>query len=122
MADYFGTSTLFCGDATSRIEETLIREAELNFFEDYGVRLDSTEILKVSHHGSATGTGEEFVRYLGVETAIISCGKDNLYGHPSAEVCDGLCRCGLKSLSYRPIGEYYDFRFPERKLFSDGIK
>ncbi len=94
--DYFGTSTLFCGDATSRIEETLIRDAELNFFEDYGVRLDSTEILKVSHHGSATGTGEEFVKYLGVETAIISCGKDNLYGHPSAEVCDGLAAAGSK--------------------------
>lgn len=29
--DYFGTSALFCGDATSRIEETLIRDAELNF-------------------------------------------------------------------------------------------
>ena len=98
--DYFGTSALFCGDATSRIEETLIRDAELNFFEDYGVRLDSTEILKVSHHGSATGTGEEFVRYLGLETAVISCGENNFYGHPDAGVCERLSEAGAEI--YRP--------------------
>lgn len=68
----------------------------IEFFEDYGVRLDSTEILKVSHHGSATGTGEEFVRYLGLETAVISCGENNFYGHPDAGVCERLSEAGAE--------------------------
>ena len=34
---------------------------------------------------------------LGVETAVISCGKDNTYGHPSSEVCENLTAVGAKT-------------------------
>lgn len=94
--DYFGTSALFCGDASSAVEALLMRDYGLGFFEGYGVELDGTEILKVSHHGSRSATSEEFVRFLGVETSVISCGRGNLYGHPAAEVCDVLSAAGAE--------------------------
>lgn len=94
--DYFGTSALFCGDATSNVESLLMRDYESGFFKNYGVELMSTEILKVSHHGSRYGTSKEFLDFLGVKSALISCGKNNLYGHPSEEVCNNLIAAGAE--------------------------
>ncbi len=85
--DYMGASALFTGDAGMETEALLMRDdGELDLFSDYGVQLSQTEILSVGHHGSAYSTSREFVEYLGVKTAVISCGKDNVYGHPTAEV------------------------------------
>ena len=44
------------------------------------------DILKVGHHGSKTSTSEEWLDYLKPKEAIISCGKNNRYGHPHKEV------------------------------------
>ena len=43
-------------------------------------------IIKVAHHGSANSTGEEFLQYIKPEKAVISCGKENSYGHPHKEL------------------------------------
>ncbi|MBR2409145.1 MAG: ComEC/Rec2 family competence protein [Lachnospiraceae bacterium] len=51
-------------------------------------RLDDgvfVEILKVSHHGSRTASSEEFISALQPQISVISCGKDNRYGHPHEE-------------------------------------
>lgn len=88
--DYQGVSALFCGDAPKSVEEKLMTEDKLGAFEKRGIKLTETEILKVAHHGSASSTGVEFLEYLGAKTAVISCGKDNLYGHPTKEVLDNL--------------------------------
>lgn len=88
--DYFGTSALFTGDAPMKIEEKLMRDSDLGLFEFRDVELWSTEILKVAHHGSKYSTSTEFLRYLDVETATISCAKVNMYDHPSDEVCQRL--------------------------------
>ncbi len=85
--DYQGVSALFTGDAPSATEEVLMRDdGELGVLKDRGVDLKSTEILKVAHHGSADSTSLRFLNYLQVETAVISCGKNNSYGHPSDQV------------------------------------
>lgn len=44
------------------------------------------DVLKVGHHGSNTSTCDEFVKYLSPKEAVISCGKNNSYGHPHKEV------------------------------------
>lgn len=95
--DYQGVSALFTGDAPLSTEPLLQRDSRLGLFENRGVDLESTEILKVSHHGSRYSTSKEFVDFLGVETAVISCGKDNTYGHPSSEVCENLTAVGAKT-------------------------
>ncbi|MCL1787022.1 MAG: MBL fold metallo-hydrolase [Defluviitaleaceae bacterium] len=66
------TSFLFTGDA-ERPEEADILEA--------GYDLGST-VLKVGHHGSDTATTYPFLREIMPQYALISCGKDNSYGHP----------------------------------------
>jgi competence protein ComEC len=50
-----------------------------------GVDLGST-VLKVSHHGSKTGTTARFVAAVAPAVAVISVGADNKFGHPSPEV------------------------------------
>lgn len=94
--DYKGVSVLFTGDADFNTEEILLRDAKLGAFEPLKVRLDETEILKVSHHGSNDATSKEFVEYLGVETAVISCGLGNAYNHPSAELLERLKDCEVR--------------------------
>lgn len=48
------------------------------------------DILKVAHHGSKYSTREDFLKLVKPEISIISCGKDNRYGHPHKELLDRL--------------------------------
>jgi beta-lactamase superfamily II metal-dependent hydrolase len=52
-----------------------------------GYPLDA-EILKVGHHGSYSSTSTTFLARVRPETAIISVGKDNPYGHPHQQTLD----------------------------------
>ena len=64
---------LFTGDAE--------REAEQAVLADVPERLASYG-LKVGHHGSDDATTYPFLREILPEIAVISCGKNNPYGHP----------------------------------------
>lgn len=44
-----------------------------------------TDVLKLGHHGSKTSTAPAFVSQLQPQLAIISAGRNNMYGHPHAE-------------------------------------
>ncbi len=48
------------------------------------------DVLKISHHGSRTGTNEQLVRTLSPSYAIISYALDNSYGHPMQSVLNAL--------------------------------
>jgi len=61
--------------------------------------LRSLEVLKVSHHGSRTASSEEFVSALQPCISVISCGKNNRYGHPHTETLESLY--GANSRVYR---------------------
>lgn len=77
---YGSTSFLFTGDAEREVEQAMI---------DRGVPLKST-VLKVGHHGSYTSTSYQFLWNVMPDYAVISCGKDNSYGHPHDEVLSRL--------------------------------
>ncbi len=47
-------------------------------------------LLKVAHHGSRYTTDSEFLELTRPKLAIISCGRDNSYGHPHQELLDRL--------------------------------
>ncbi len=94
--DYFGVSALFCGDSPASVEERLMLESQMGLFKPRGVDLSSTEILKVSHHGSSSASTKEFLRYLNVKEAIISCGKNNAYNHPAKSTLNNLSAVGAK--------------------------
>lgn len=48
------------------------------------------DIMKVSHHGSATSTNPALLKKLTPEIAIISAGKNNSYGHPHKNILTNL--------------------------------
>lgn len=51
---------------------------------------EQVSILKVAHHGSRNSTGEDFLKMILPEAAVISAGKNNLYGHPHRELLQRL--------------------------------
>ncbi|MBO7336566.1 MAG: ComEC/Rec2 family competence protein [Lachnospiraceae bacterium] len=53
-----------------------------------------TVILKAGHHGSRTSASEAFVSCLGPDIAVVSCGKNNSYGHPHKETIALFELCG----------------------------
>lgn len=52
-------------------------------------------VLKVGHHGSRTSSGEDFLDRYAPVMALVSAGRDNLFGHPSPVVMDRLARRGI---------------------------
>ena len=58
--------------------------------EQRGQREFRVDILKVAHHGSGYSTGTEFLATASPAIAIISCGRNNSYGHPHAETLQRL--------------------------------
>lgn len=56
----------------------------------------SIDVLKVSHHGSASGTDAALAASLSPQVAVISYGADNDYGHPAQTVLDALRSAGAK--------------------------
>ena len=74
------------GDAPSYIEKEIIKHTE-------GIKCD---VLKVGHHGSNTSTSEEWLKYLSPSEAIVSCGKNNKFGHPNKEVVSLLNKHRIK--------------------------
>ena len=74
------------GDAPSYIEKEIIKHVD---------KIDC-DILKVGHHGSNTSTCEEWLKYLNPKEAIISCGKNNKFGHPNKEVVSLLNKYKIK--------------------------
>ncbi len=77
---------MFVGDAEEESEQEMLES---------GQKL-SADVYKVSHHGSRTGTSEEFLKAVDPAYAVISCGEDNSYGHPHAEVMNLLRKEGVK--------------------------
>lgn len=51
--------------------------------------------LKVGHHGSATSTGDAFLQAVAPKHALVSCGWNNRYGHPSPIVMQRLHAAGV---------------------------
>jgi competence protein ComEC len=82
---YGAIDFLMTGDLGKEGEDALIRT---------GYPLDA-EILKVGHHGSSSSTSAAFLARVRPETAVISVGRDNPYGHPHTETMDLLEKRGV---------------------------
>jgi beta-lactamase superfamily II metal-dependent hydrolase len=82
MLSYGDTCFLFTGDA-EKPAESILTESGYNL---------SADVLAVGHHGSSNSSTENFLAEVKPQIAVISCGKDNDYGHPTAEA---LARLGV---------------------------
>jgi len=56
----------------------------------------SADVIKIGHHGSDTSTGNLFLSNVKPSIAVISCGKDNSYGHPVKSTLDNLLSIGAE--------------------------
>jgi competence protein ComEC len=79
---------LSLGKTSFLLTADIMWQAEFELIEQRAA-LAST-VLKVGHHGSETSTTPEFLAVVNPEVAVISAGKDNPFGHPSAEVVERL--------------------------------
>lgn len=86
---YQGQSIVLMGDAEIPVEGEI-----LNNKKDYLESL-SAGLIKIGHHGSKTATGFEWLNAVKPTQALISCGVDNSFNHPHAEL--------LKKLNYRNL-------------------
>ena len=100
---YGDTSFLFTGDMTSKAEKELIEDGE-------NVKCD---VLKVGHHGSSGSSCYQFLYEAEPKIAVISCGRDNDYGHPHEETLGRLKDAGVTVYRTDELGSIV--------IFSDGI-
>ena len=54
-------------------------------------------VLKVAHHGSASGTSADLLATVKPRYAVISVGARNVYGHPRREVLERLQEAGVRT-------------------------
>lgn len=85
---YGSNSFLFTGDACTGAENDILTAG----------RLVRSDVMDVGHHGSNTSTSEAFLEAVSPAIAVISCGKDNSYGHPHREVMERLQGRGVRIL------------------------
>ncbi len=85
---------LLTGDVGKEGEEKM-REAGL---------LAPVTVLKAAHHGSGTSSGQEFLKAVDPAFAVLSCGRENRYGHPSPEVVKALKEQGARIWDTRERG------------------
>ncbi|MDH7605582.1 MAG: DNA internalization-related competence protein ComEC/Rec2, partial [Melioribacter sp.] len=84
---YGNTSFLFTGDIS--------KKAEIDYVKKYNKFLKS-DLLKVSHHGSKTGTSNIFLNYVEPKYAVISAGISNMFNHPDKDVIERLTKRDIK--------------------------
>lgn len=84
-ATYDQERFLFTGDIDEEHEQAIIQS---------GVDIQSN-VLKVAHHGSASGLALNFLTLVNPKYAIIQSGKNNKYGHPAASILQKLQDRGI---------------------------
>lgn len=79
-------SFIFTGDAEAAAESDIVNNG-----------LDiSADVYYVGHHGSYTSSTQEFLDKVSPGYAVISCAKDNEYGHPHIETMVKLKAMGVE--------------------------
>jgi len=77
---YGSSSFLFTGDAEELAENEIITG---------GADIDC-DVLKAGHHGSSTSSSRQLLEAVTPDTAVISVGKGNDFGHPSKAVLNSM--------------------------------
>lgn len=79
---------IFTGDAETLVEQEVLAKYSKDL---------KADVLKFGHHGSTTSSSKEFLKTVSPEYGIISCGKDNSYGHPHKETLTKISQNGIKA-------------------------
>lgn len=77
-ATWGDTTAMLTGDAEKPAEESILKTFSSSDL--------TSMLLKMGHHGSKTSSTDAWLAAVSPKIAIISCGLNNKYGHPHAEV------------------------------------
>lgn len=77
--DAFDSTFTVLGDAERDELRSVYNETIYDF---------SADVIAMGHHGSSTSVYKPFLNAVDADVAVISCGKDNSYGHPHKEALD----------------------------------
>ena len=113
--EYGEVSFLFTGDIEKEAEKRLL---------DSGLRAD---VLKVAHHGSEGSSSAEFLDMVNPTYAVISCGKNNVYKHPSAKTLNTLQSMDIRffrtdlqgDIIFKTDGKDIEFKTKENAKLED---
>lgn len=86
---------LECGSLSFLFAADLEAQGLLRLVETGGAR--QTTILKVPHHGAKSSLSLLWLERVRPETAVISVGRHNPYGHPAASVLEALAALGSRT-------------------------
>ena len=95
--DFGDFTLLLTGDVEGSGEEALLEELQRR-------RIGQLDLLKIAHHGSRNSTTEALLQQLHPGAAIISCGSNNRYGHPHAELLNRLESAGVQWICTKDYG------------------
>jgi competence protein ComEC len=87
LLDMNGSRFLFTGDIGEKQEKLLLAQLPA----EGGAPLD---VMKVAHHGSRYSSSGDWLWYWSPRLAVISAGKNNVYGHPSPLALERLEEAG----------------------------
>lgn len=80
---------LLTGDLSEDGEKGILSRQE-----SLEMKIEDVDILKVGHHGSNGSGCREFVELLKPDVSMISCGRNNAYGHPGKQALKRLAETG----------------------------
>lgn len=63
------------------------------------------DVIAMGHHGSSTSIYKPFLDAVDADVAVISCGKDNSYGHPHKEALDYISQNNMNCFRTDEIGD-----------------
>lgn len=106
---------LFTGDVEGAGEELLTKELRNR-------NISGLSVLKVAHHGSKNSTSKEFINQVKPQISIISCGKNNRYGHPHKETIKRLEATGSKILRTDELGAIILTISPSGEVKKEGYR
>ena len=88
LVRYGSFKALLTGDLEGDGERDLIAAT--------GEKVLPTDLFKAAHHGSATANSAQLLAHFPARTALISCGKDNPFGHPAPETLERFRKAGMR--------------------------
>lgn len=84
LLEYKEKSFIFTGDAGSTVEKETID----SLLAEEKERFTNVDVMQAGHHGSKTSNSQYFLDVVLPEYFVVSCGKNNKFGHPDQEVIE----------------------------------
>lgn len=95
MLEYGDFRGIFTGDISEAVERKLLEHSACA----------PVDFYKTAHHGSKYSSSSDFLRALSPGIAVISCGRNNRFGHPHPEAVERIGASGAKIFLTPESGE-----------------